>query len=279
MFEGLRHHSGKYYGKYSGQVLANDQDSDNMGSIVVSVPAIFGKEAQVTARPCMPYGHFFIPAVGTMVWIEFEGGDIDYPIWVGTWPQQGATPTPAAISPPDNRVIQTASGHTIEIMDKAGEEKITVRHKGNAFISIDKNGSVLIANQTGSYVQLDAEQQSATFLEQHGNIITMSTDGIVVTEKSGNIILQMTDDTVRVSGTNIILQAPSISLSGDQAAEPTILANSFTSAIWTPLLTWLGTHTHPTAALGPPSPPVPILPLSLAITPGAAFLSSATVVK
>ena len=74
MFEELRQHVGKYYGKYSGQVIANDQDPDNMGNIVVKVPAIFGPDAQVTARPCMPYGHFFIPAVGTMVWIEFEGG-------------------------------------------------------------------------------------------------------------------------------------------------------------------------------------------------------------
>src|SRR6516164_3467460 len=125
MFEDVRHHAGKYYGKYRGAVVQNDADPDHMGSIVVTVPSIFGPDAKVTARPCLPYGHFFIPPVGTQVWIEFEGGHTDYPIWVGTWYPRGATAAPAAISPPDNRVIQTASGHTIEIMDKAGEEKIT----------------------------------------------------------------------------------------------------------------------------------------------------------
>jgi hypothetical protein len=279
MFDDLRRHIGKYYGKYSGLVVANDQDKNNMGNIVVTLPTIFGPTAQITARPCLPYGHFFIPAVGSTVWVEFEGGDKDYAIWVGTWYPQGSTPQPAAISTPDNRVIQTASGHTIEIMDKEGAESITIKHKGNAFINIDKNGGVLISNQNGSYVQLDAENKNASFIEEHGNIVTMSGDGIVVTEKSGKTMLQLTDDTVRVTGSAIILQAPSVSLSGDPAAEPTILATSFTNAIWTPLLTWLAAHTHPTA-MGPTLPPAtPPLPPTLAITPGAPFLSTAAVMK
>jgi hypothetical protein len=270
MLESLRHHVGKYYGKYSGEVLANDQDADNMGSIVVKMPSLFGEDAQVTARPCLPYGHFFIPAVGTKVWVEFEGGNIKYPIWVGTWYPEGKTPAQAAISPPDNRVIQTASGHTIEIMDKEGEEKITIRHKGKAFITLDKKGSILIANQAGTYIQLDADKESATFVEQHGNLITMDSDGIVITQKSGSTMLQLTDDTVRITGSSIILQAPSVSLTGDPAAEPTFLANTLA-----PLWNLFAMHVHATA-VGPTGPPTPPGPL---ITPGAPFLSSGTVLK
>ncbi|MBB6253155.1 phage baseplate assembly protein V [Nitrospirillum iridis] len=270
MLDDLRHHVGKFYGKYSGQVVANDQDPDNMGSIVVTLPSIFGADAQITARPCLPYGHFFIPAVGAMVWVEFEGGDKDYAIWVGTWYPKGATPAPADLSPPDNRIIQTASGHTIEIMDKAGEEKIVIRHKGNAFISIDKNGSVLIANQTGSYVQLDTDEQTASFVEQHGNIVTMSGDGIVITEKGGKTMVQLTDDTVRITGGKIILQAPVVSLTGDPAAEPTFLTTSLA-----PLWNAFALHVHATA-LGPSGPPTPPGPL---ILPGQPYLSSGTVMK
>jgi Type VI secretion system/phage-baseplate injector OB domain len=277
LMSGLSHHVGKYYGKYSGTVLDNSQDQDNMGSLVVSLPSLFGPDAQITARPCLPYGHFFIPAVGSAVWVEFEGGDKDYAIWVGTWYPQGTTPTPAAISPPDNRVIQTASGHTVEISDKDGDEHITIKHKGNAFISIDKKGSVLISNQNGSYVQLDADNKAVTFVEEHGNLVTMSSDGIVVAEKSGNTFLQLTDDTVRVTGAKIILQAPSISLTGDPAAEPTFLATSFVSQFWSQVLVWMGTHTHPTA-MGPSGPAVPP-PAALAIVPTAPFISSGTVLK
>ena len=267
MFEELRHHVGKYYGKYSGDVLAIDEDKDNTGTIVIQLPTMFGKDARVTARPCLPYGHFFIPAVGTKVWVEFEGGNVDFPIWVGCWYPQGKTPPQAAISPPENRVIQTASGHTIEIMDKAGEEKITIKHKGNAFISIDKDGSVLIANQTGSYVQLDAKNKNVTIVEQHGNIITMNSDGVVITEKSGSTMLQMTDDTVRITGDSIILQSASVSLTGDPASEPTLLANSLA-----PLWNAFALHTH----AAPGSPPIPPGPL---IVPGVPFVSSGTVMK
>jgi hypothetical protein len=270
MLDEIRRHAGKLYAKYSGEVTANDIDPDNTGIISVAVVSVFGVGVSVPARPCLPYGHFFIPAVGTKVWVEFESGDPEYPIWVGVWYPKGTVPQTAAISPPDNRVIQTASGHTIEIMDKQGEEKITIKHKGNAFITLDKKGSVLIANQTGSYLQLDADAKTATFVEQHGNIITMGGDGVTITEKSGNTTIQMTDSACRVMGGSIILQAPSVSLTGDPAAEPTILGTTFGSA-FTPF----ALHTHATA-VGPTGPPIPPGPM---LIPGSPMLSSGTVVK
>jgi Type VI secretion system/phage-baseplate injector OB domain len=268
MFEMVTSHSQKMYGKYSGVVTKNDTDTNNTGIVMVQIPSVFGT-AEVPARPCMPYGHFFVPAVGTNVWVEFEAGDPGYPIYVGCWYPNGATPPPAAISPPDDRVIQTASGHTIEIMDKAGDEKITIKHKGNAFLNIDKDGSILIANQTGSYIQLDAKNNSATVVEQHGNLINMDNSGVSITEKSGKTVIQMTDDTVVLMGSSIILQAPSVSLTGAASAMPTILAApSFVSMFNAFML-----HTHATA-VGPSGPPLPPGPL---LTPGST-LSSGTVV-
>src|SRR5438093_1586430 len=113
MFEDLKRHAGKFYGKYSGEVTDN-HDDDFFGRIKVKVPSVFGADVEVRARPCFPYGHFFVPPVGAKVWVEFEAGNTSYPLWVGTWYPQGKTPQPAAMAPPDNRVIQTASGHTIE---------------------------------------------------------------------------------------------------------------------------------------------------------------------
>jgi hypothetical protein len=268
MDDDVHRHADKFYGKHSGEVTDN-QDKDFFGRIKVKVPSIFGADTEVRARPCFVYGHFFVPPVGAHVWIEFEAGDTRYPLWVGAWYAQGETPPEAAISPPDNRVIQTPSGHTIEIMDKAGEEKITIKHKGKAFVNIDKNGSVLIANQTGSYVQLDADGKSATFLEQHGNLITMNSDGVVITQKKGATAIQMTDDTVRVMGSSIILQAPSVSITGAQTAMPTILA----APSFVTMFNLFAAHVHATA-VGPTGPPLPLGPL---LTPGTT-VSSGTVV-
>jgi hypothetical protein len=270
MFEELRQHAGKLYGKYSGDVSKNDTDPDNMGVIMVRVPAVFGAGVEVPARPCLPYGHFYVPPVGTKVWVEFEGGDAAYAIWVGTWYPQGKVPPQAAISPPDNRVIQTASGHTIEILDKPGEEKITIKHKGNAFLNIDKNGSVLIANQSGSFLQLDADKKNATLMDENGNVITMTGDGVIITEKSGASTIQMTDDAIRVMGKSIILQAPSVSLTGDKTAMPTILA----TPDFITMFNLFAAHLHP-SAVGPTGPPTPLGPI---LAPGT-NISSGTVMK
>jgi hypothetical protein len=262
MLEGLRHHTGKYYGKYSGEVVANDQDSDNMGSIVVKLPSMFGDDAKVTARPCLPYGHFFIPAVGTKVWVEFEGGDTDYAIWVGTWYPRGKTPEPAAISPPDNRVIQTESGHTIEIMDQQGNEKILIKHKGNSFVSIDKDGTVIVGNQNGSMVVLDAKNEQAMVVEQHGNTISMDSNGIALTQSSGSTMIQMTSDTIRLAAPNIILQGTTAC--GDPTSGPPQSPVAVLDpATLSQLNIFLAAHVHATA-LGPSGPPLPPPPLVFA---------------
>lgn len=93
-----------YYGKYRGRVERN-VDPKQLGRLQVSCPAILGDGKQSWALPCTPYagkgvGWFALPPVGAQVWVEFEGGDPDYPIWSGCFWLPGevpATPAEAAI--------------------------------------------------------------------------------------------------------------------------------------------------------------------------------------
>jgi hypothetical protein len=278
MVDDLIRHVSKFYGKYSGDVVKNDNDADRSGKIVVKVPAVFGQSAEVTARPCFPFGQFFVPSVGSKVWIEFEGGHTDFPIWVGIWYPPGKTPKQAAISPPDNRVIETPSGHTIEIMDKAGEEKITIKHKGNSFISIDKNGSVLLSNQKGSFVFLNSDRGEATLMEQHGHLLTMTSKGVLISNKDSTL-LELTGDTARLSARNIILQGTSVAVGAgatNPPPEPAILGQTFMQ-MWNTFIASYAAHTHGTA-LGPSSPPLPPLVPPPVLAPGKG-LASAVVVK
>ena len=78
----------KYYGKYRGTVV-NNVDPKRQGRIQVSVTDV-GIVLSNWAMPCVPIagiqsGIFTIPAIGTGVWVEFEQGDTDYPIWTGCW--------------------------------------------------------------------------------------------------------------------------------------------------------------------------------------------------
>ena len=77
----------QYYGKYRGKV-ENNIDPQLMGRIQVSCPAVLGSGRMSWAMPCAPYagpgiGFFAIPPKDAHVWVEFEGGNTDYPIWSG----------------------------------------------------------------------------------------------------------------------------------------------------------------------------------------------------
>ena len=81
--------NGKYYGKYRGMVI-NNVDAMQMGRVQVQVPDVTGLPPTSWAMPCLPFGGkqmgmWALPQIGTGVWVEFEQGDIDRPIWSGCW--------------------------------------------------------------------------------------------------------------------------------------------------------------------------------------------------
>ena len=77
---------GRLFGKYRG-IVTDNKDPEKLGRIQASVPAVPGMQTN-WANPCAPYaglnvGFYAIPPVGAKVWIEFESGAPDYPIWSG----------------------------------------------------------------------------------------------------------------------------------------------------------------------------------------------------
>lgn len=77
-----------YFGKYRGTVI-NNIDPLGRGRIMVTVPDV-SITPSTWAEPCVPVaglqmGLLAVPPIGGGVWIEFEKGDPDYPIWVGGW--------------------------------------------------------------------------------------------------------------------------------------------------------------------------------------------------
>jgi len=129
----------KYYGKYRGEVTDN-KDPLNLGRIRAKVPAVFGSNDSGWALPCAPYagksvGFFFIPPIGAKVWMEFEGGTPENPIWAGGFWETGDTPkTPAS---PDVKVIKTDSS-TITLDDTAGS--LTIETTSGLKIVMDSSG-------------------------------------------------------------------------------------------------------------------------------------------
>jgi hypothetical protein len=77
------------FGKFRGTVTEN-QDPEGRGRIRARVPAVTGPEATGWALRCSPAGYSAVPAIGAGVWIEFEQGDQELPIWTGCWSEGDA---------------------------------------------------------------------------------------------------------------------------------------------------------------------------------------------
>jgi len=94
----------KYYGKYRGTVF-NNIDPEQRGRIQALVPDVLGLKPSTWALPCVPLagkleGTFMVPQLGAAVWIEFEQGESDYPIWTGGFWGSTAEMPPQALAPP-----------------------------------------------------------------------------------------------------------------------------------------------------------------------------------
>jgi hypothetical protein len=99
----------QFFGKYRGKV-ENNLDPMQLGRLQVSVPAVLGEGRLSWAMPCVPFagsgvGFFMIPPVGANVWVEFEAGNPDYPIWSGCFWGVGEVPAMPAVA--QMKVIKT----------------------------------------------------------------------------------------------------------------------------------------------------------------------------
>ncbi len=107
----------QFFAKYRGQVASN-LDPQMMGRLQVSVPAVLGDGRLSWAMPSSPYagpgvGFFALPPIGANVWVEFEGGDIDYPIWTGCFWGQGEVPVLA--SPVEMPLVKILKTNTMSV--------------------------------------------------------------------------------------------------------------------------------------------------------------------
>lgn len=137
--------SQKYYGKYRG-LVSDNMDPLMTGRVKATVPDVLGDRESGWAMPCLPFagggmGMVVLPSVGAGVWIEFENGDPDYPIWSGCW--WGSTadvPSDALVPPYKKTMIVTEGGHKITMDDTPGVGGITLETSTGQKIVLSATG-------------------------------------------------------------------------------------------------------------------------------------------
>jgi hypothetical protein len=234
----------RFYGKYRGFVV-NNLDPRRLGRLTLRIPSVFGDEVVTGwAMPCVPYGgqdnqgFLCVPEPGAGVWVEFEEGDLEFPIWVGTfWGElAGVSESPALneadgkerkreandedrkkeLKPPTRKILKTGKGHTIQFEDADQEEMVTI--------------------------------VEAT----HKHVVTLNKDGIQITDG--------------VNGNKIIMGRDGIQLGSSGASEPFVLGKQFAENV-SEFIKALKAHTHTSTAPGTPtSAPLPLPPVPSPLT-------------
>jgi uncharacterized protein involved in type VI secretion and phage assembly len=150
----------RFFGKYRGKV-ANNVDSMQLGRLQVTVPAVLGEGQLSWAMPCTPYagssvGWFAIPPVGANVWVEFEEGDTDYPIWSGCFWGSGECPASPAVA--EMKVLKTDTA-IITISDMPGAGGIKIETTSGMKIEISATG-IEINNGQGASIKMNGPKIS-----------------------------------------------------------------------------------------------------------------------
>jgi len=94
-----------------------------------------------------------LPKVGDGVWIEFEGGDLRFPIWSGGWFANNQRPQPQGERV---RVIVSDRGHRIVLDDE--DNKISIAHADGPEITM--SGSSIVLSVGGSELKITGSKIS-----------------------------------------------------------------------------------------------------------------------
>ena len=181
----------QFFGKYRGKVTGT-KDQLNLGRIQVTVPAVFGEGKASWAMPCVPYagkdiGFFTVPPKDSNVWVEFEGGDTNYPIWSGCFWGDGELPKALQnLEKEDEIQVFRTHGITLtlsNITDKKGVtlevESPTVRRTLKMIFNAD---GIELNNKDETIVKITAD--TIEIINRKSSTITVKKDSIQLKESA-----------------------------------------------------------------------------------------------
>ena len=150
--------TGRFYSIYTGIVEDND-DPLQMHRLKVSVPSVMGGITQWAFAKGSPGGFncgakLLTPDIGDLVYVEFEFGNPDKPLW--TYNGWGEDEMPQELADPDVMGVVTPNGNIITVNDKTGD--LSIHLNGNTSIQLDgdfivqSKDSVCIGGEKGTAI-------------------------------------------------------------------------------------------------------------------------------
>lgn len=152
-----------------------------------------------------------------------------------------------------NISLVSQAGNSIFLDSSPGKEGVYIAHKTGAQIVLDKQGSVKIFAQDGSFLFINAATGEITMTTAAGAIITAK-ENVVISNSSGTEIITLRDGNVEISsGENVTISGGNVNVNSGSVSLGA--GATFSAVVGEQLMTWLSSHTHPTA-VGPSGPPI-----------------------
>lgn len=179
----------QYHGKYRGTVLLN-VDPEQRGRLQLTVPDVLGPIPSSWAEPCVPLagptgppmGVYLVPPIGAGVWVEFEHGDPDRPIWVGCrWGAQSDIPLAALAGNPADPsiVIQSLLQQAIIVSDMPPSVPPPVMPP------VPTTGGIILRSATGASIVVN---DAGVFIS-NGKGATITMIGPTITINNGALVV------------------------------------------------------------------------------------------
>lgn len=195
----------KFFGMYRGEVLFVD-DPKKQGRIKVAVLPMFRDLAHEVLPWAVPAfslwngagkdgtGFFAVPREGTFVYVMFEEGDPDQPIYVAEAPtgvhgQMEAKDTHY----PRRKVLRTKSGIQFIVDDEEGEEMVQMEHPTGTTYTVDKDGNIIITGVKDQTVSITDDVKATVGKNIFANVgqnITGTVGGNIILQAGGTIMIQ-----------------------------------------------------------------------------------------
>jgi hypothetical protein len=201
----------KYYGKYRGKVLEND-DPLCLGRILADVASVSGMVLN-WCMPCAPYagkdvGFYAIPPIGANVWIEFEGGNTNFPIWSGCFWAEHEVPTAGEPANPMVKIFKTEFA-TFILNDTPETGGITLEcHPASVTVPLS-----MTFDATG--ITILAPPATIKMITEEGITLSFPPDVIAMTEET--IEIAVPPSTLTMNSAVIELEAPTVNTTAEAA--------------------------------------------------------------
>jgi uncharacterized protein involved in type VI secretion and phage assembly len=182
------------------------------------------------------YGGFFVPEVGDEVLVAFIHGDMRLPIILSGLYNGQDKPVTSRSADQDQKLIRTKGQHELLFDDTSGKQRVRIKTQGGHSADLSDVDQKITLQSTGG---------QTVVVDDSARTITLQTAGSSVT-------IDGTSGTITVSGMQVVLTAPSVSLGASAAPFSLVLGDL--------LLPLFNAHTHICTLPGvPSSPPVPPL--------------------